>query len=71
MLHTMEVEIDANGEIHPVKQGAKLPQGRAILAWPTPEEDVALLLSELALSDWLRSEEDLAWAHIQPAKLDH
>ena len=26
------------------------------------------LLSEAALADWLRPEEDAAWAHLQPAR---
>jgi hypothetical protein len=68
MARTIEVEIDAAGEIHPIKPDTPLPQGRALLYWPEDEEHYPALMSEKALEDWLRPEEDAAWAYLQPAK---
>lgn len=69
MLHTIEVEIDANGYVRPVEPSERLRSGRALLTILPPEIDDATLLSESALAeDWLRQEEDEAWAHLQPDK---
>ncbi len=69
MTHTIEVEIDAVGNIHPVDPVSTLPQGRALLMWETAFEHETALLSEAALAvDWLRPEEDEAWAYMQPGK---
>jgi hypothetical protein len=65
MPNALEVEIDESGAIHPLDATIKLPQGRAILILGTPDHS-CYLLSELALADWLRPEEDEAWAYIQP-----
>jgi hypothetical protein len=46
-----------------------LPQGRALLVWPVPEHLAPALLSERSLADWLRPEEDAAWAYLQPEDL--
>lgn len=69
MLQTIEVEIDTSGPIHPVEPFEHLPTGRAILMFLTPVEEVTetALLAEPALAeDWLKPEEDVAWAHLQP-----
>ena len=69
MLRTIEVEIDATGGIHPLEPVGKLPVGRALLTLLTPAVDETLHLAEPALAeDWLRPEEDEAWAHLQPGK---
>jgi len=69
MARTMEVEVDAAGKIHPLAPEAKPPQGRALLTWQTPNDQEQLHISEASLAeDWLRPEEDAAWAHLQPAK---
>ena len=69
MLYTIEVEIDANGSIHPLESIGRLPAGRALLTLLTSVADDALMLAEPALAeDWLRPEEDAAWAHLQPGK---
>lgn len=68
MLQTIEVEIDTSGRVHPVEPFEQLPSGRAILTFLTPVEQVAetALLAEPALAeDWLKPEEDVAWAHLQ------
>lgn len=69
MLQAIEVEIDANGQVHPVAPVVRLPVGRALLMLLAPEADEAALLAERALAaDWLTPEEDAAWAHLQPGK---
>ena len=68
MTRAIHVEVDAEGKIHPAP-GSALPHGRAILTWQTPANEETLQLSEGSLAeDWLRPEEDAAWAHLQPAK---
>jgi hypothetical protein len=69
MTQTIEVEIDDAGGIHPLEPDAKLPAGRALLTWSVPEAAIGLIMSEKSLAeDWLRPEEDKAWAYLQPAK---
>lgn len=69
MLQTIEVEIDASGHIHPLESLPRLPVGRALLTLLTPVADETALLAENALAeDWLRPEEDEAWAHLQPVR---
>lgn len=69
MLQTIEVEIDATGHIHPLEPVQMLPVGRALLTLLKPSVDEALQLAEAALAeDWLKPEEDDAWAHLQPVR---
>ncbi|HEX9591771.1 MAG TPA: hypothetical protein VGB12_00220 [bacterium] len=69
MLQTIEVEIDASGRVHPLEPLSRLPAGRALLILLTPAGDETALLAEAALAeDWLKPEEDAAWAHLQPDK---
>ena len=69
MTRTIEVEIDESGNIHPIQPDLKLPPGRALLVWPVPEVAMGLIMSETSLSrDWLRPEEDAAWAYMQTGK---
>jgi hypothetical protein len=65
---TVEVEIDEAGVVRPLDPDLKLPKGRAVLAWPEGDELYPALMSEKALSDWLRPEEDAAWEHLQQVK---
>lgn len=66
MLHTIEVEIDANGHIHALEKLAKLPVGRALLTpLPATTHEAALLAEPALAEDWLKHEEDEAWAHLQ------
>ncbi len=68
MTRTIEVEIDSAGNIHPVGPVEPLPKGRALLVLQTGANET-MLLSEAALAvDWLRPEEDEAWAYMQPLK---
>ncbi|MDZ7754154.1 MAG: hypothetical protein U5S82_21565 [Gammaproteobacteria bacterium] len=69
MLQTIEVEIDSTGHIQPVEPMSRLPVGRALLTLLTPPTDETALLAEAALAeDWLKSEEEEAWMHLQPDK---
>jgi hypothetical protein len=68
MLRTIEVEIDGAGEVRLMEPVGLLPPGRALLTLLTPEPDETACMAEAALAeDWLRPEEDAAWAHLQPA----
>jgi hypothetical protein len=60
MTRTIEVEIDEAGAIHPLDPALK--------AWPESEDLYPALMSEKALADWLRPEEEEAWAYLQQAK---
>jgi hypothetical protein len=67
MIRTIEVEIDDTGRVHPSDPNTSLPQGRALLTWQTDPDISCMLLSEASLAvDWLRPEEDEAWAYLQP-----
>lgn len=68
MTRTIEVEIDEAGAIHPIDAGLKLPPGRALLALQVDEDIYPALMSEKTLADWLRPEEDEAWAYLQQDK---
>ena len=69
VLHTIEGEIDASGRFRPIEAGVKVPEGRALLTLLEPRNDEAALLAQPALAeDWLRFEEDEAWAHLQPGR---
>ncbi|MBU2739575.1 hypothetical protein [Acidithiobacillus concretivorus] len=53
MLQTIEVEIDAQGQVHPVELGKPIPAGRAMLTLLTPLANEESLLSESVLAeDW-------------------
>jgi hypothetical protein len=65
MARTIEVEIDEAGAVRPLDPTVKLPPGRAVLAWPEGEDLYPTIMSEEALADWLRPEEDEAWAYLQ------
>jgi hypothetical protein len=66
MLRTIEATIDRNGK---VKLNERIKIRRKAKALVTildqPEVDDVTLLSEPALADWNRPEEDAAWAHLQ------
>ena len=69
MLQTIEVEIDATGNVHPLEPILKLPAGRALLTLlDSPVDDATLLAQPALVEDWQKPEEDAAWAHLQPAR---
>ncbi len=69
MRQTIEVQIDAQGHIYPTEALPPLFQGRALLTLLDPVSHETYLLSEQALAeDWLKPEEEEAWAHLQLGK---
>jgi len=72
MSNTIRVEIDAEGRVHPLEPGIRLPVGHALLTILTPESleahETALLAEKALAEDWLKEEEDAAWKHLQPGK---
>ena len=68
MKKKLELEIDAHGQVHPLAPATELPHGRALLIWKTNQDEELLLFSASALQDWLRPEEDEAWAYLQRDK---
>lgn len=70
MLQTIEVQIDYNGFVHPIKTATTIPAGRALLTLLEPVSyDTAFLSEHVLAEDWLKPEEDEAWAHLQSVKL--
>lgn len=69
MLRTLEALIEADGQVRLLEEVTLSGPRRAlvtVLDEPADERaDVTALLSEAALSDWNREEEDAAWAHLQ------
>jgi len=71
MHRTVEAIVEADGTIRllePVEQEAGPRRVLVTFLEEVPEEGGAKapLLSEIALSDWAREEEDAAWSHLQP-----
>lgn len=70
MLRTIEAVIDPEGHVR-LLEPVSLPGSRRALVTVLEEvadeadDNSAALLSEAALSDWNREEEDAAWAHLQ------
>jgi hypothetical protein len=76
MLQTYEAVLEPNGHLQFLEALPTLitTSCRVLVTFTTETQpaDTALCgatLSEIALAqDWLRNEEDAAWAHLQPAK---
>ena len=69
MIRTVEAVIDERGVIR-VIEPIELPPGRKVLATilekgASPRPSEISLMSETALADWNRPEEDEAWAEFQ------
>lgn len=68
MFRTVEAKIDRNGNVQ-LLQKIKLKFPRRVLVTILDEPAIQVaetaLLSEGALSDWNRPEEDEAWAYLQ------
>lgn len=70
-MKTVEAIIETNGEVHLVEPLYVPTPRRALVTIleEVPTVHDAALLSEAALAeDWNRVEENVAWAHLQPAK---
>jgi hypothetical protein len=72
MIRTLEAVIDAHGQVQLLEPINLEGEHRALVT--ILEEEPAMhphetaFLSEAALSDWNRPEEDEAWSHLQPAR---
>jgi hypothetical protein len=70
MLKSIEAIIDREGQIRPLEE-VRMPEGtHAVIIFLTPsdERNDTAYLSEAALADWNRPEEEAAWAYLQKAK---
>jgi hypothetical protein len=72
MIRTVEAVIDARGQIRLLEPVTLEGDHRALVTIleeePTTYPNETALLSEMALSDWARKEEDEAWSHLQLAQ---
>ena len=70
MHRTVEAIVEADGRVRLLEPANVAAASRALLTIldePTEEAtDLGGLLSEAALADWGRAEEDRAWSHLQP-----
>ena len=70
-MRTHEAIIDEQGRIRllqPIKGGNRRRALVVVLDEAITSTDESAALSEDALADWNRPEEDSAWSHLQPAK---
>ena len=68
MIKTVEAVVDDQGKVRllqPVHLGSSRRALVVILDEPGAIDDETALLSEAALADWNRPEEDAAWSHLQ------
>ena len=66
MIRTFRAMVDAQGNVKLLEPVAIAATCRALVTILDDEEPEPALLSEEALArDWLRPEEDEAWAHLQ------
>ena len=69
MIRTVEAVVDSSGNVRLLEE-VQLPGPRRALLTileDAPRSEETALLSETALADWNRPEEDAAWSHLQPA----
>ena len=72
MIRTIEAIVDAEGRVE-LSEPVRLPAPRRALVTILEDEaavpiNESALLSEAALEDWNRPEEDAAWSHLQSAQ---
>jgi hypothetical protein len=72
MITTVEAVLGADGVIR-LLQPISVPGARRVLVTildeePVPHTNETALLSETALADWNRPEEDAAWSYLQSEK---
>jgi hypothetical protein len=69
MIRTVEAVVDSNGNVRLLEEVelAGLRRALVTILEDTPRSDETALLSEAALADWSRPEEDEAWSYLQPA----
>lgn len=70
MIRTFEAVVEADGRVRLLERVHVTSTRRALVTiLDEPAEEAvnsSALLSELALDDWNRPEEDEAWSHLQP-----
>ena len=72
MLHTVEALLNADGALRFMEPVHLTGVQRVLVTFTQPVDEAlsGAALSERSLAaDWLREEEDLAWAHLQPQPL--
>jgi len=70
MIRTVEAVVDSRGNVR-LLEDVQLPGPRRALVTileDAPRSEETALLSEAALADWSRPEEEAAWSHLQPAR---
>ena len=70
MIRTVEAVVGSSGNVR-LLEDVRLPgQRRALVTIleDAPRSEETALLSEAALADWSRPEEEAAWSHLQPAR---
>jgi hypothetical protein len=69
MIRTVEAVLEADGRVRLLEPlDVSQPRRALVMILDEPAEDAAnftALLSEAALEDWNRPEEDEAWSHLQ------
>ena len=70
MIRTVEAVVDPSGNVRLLEDVRLAGPRRALVTIldGAPRSEETALLSEAALADWRRPEEDAAWSHLQPAK---
>ena len=67
MLHTVEALLNADGALR-FMEPVQLTGAQRVLVTFMPPASETVSTASLA-SDWLRVEEDAAWAHLQPVSV--
>jgi hypothetical protein len=72
MIKTVEAVIGTDGTVQLLESVPLTAARRALVTIldeaPAQQPNETALLSEAALADWNRSEEDAAWSHLQSGK---
>ena len=69
MIRTVEAVVDSNGQVRLLEDVQLSGPRRALVTIldDAPRSEETALLTEEALADWSRPEEDAAWSYLQPA----
>jgi hypothetical protein len=69
MIRTVEAVVDSNGQVRLLEDVQLSGPRRALVTIldDAPRSEETALLTEEALADWSRPEEDAAWSYLQPS----